>query len=162
MILNCVQKEQRRKKYWCPVLKYNITFGIKSPKCLVSCLFRLILFALGNKALFEIDYAKIKIHAPFNSNSCCTFRGKRRSIQKKMMTLFHTPPPRELDLVPLNQPPAVQAHAEQGYSQCLPQEGLQATSPALRRWDIPGEQRGESRRVTAAALRQKVSSKDGQ
>ncbi|OPJ72731.1 hypothetical protein AV530_005248 [Patagioenas fasciata monilis] len=62
----------------------------------------------------------------------------------------------ELDLVPLNQRPAVQAHAEQWYSQCLPQEGLQATSPALRRWYTPGEQQGDSRRVTAAALRQKA------
>lgn len=96
--------EQRCRKYWCPVLKYNITFGIKSPKCLVSCLFRLILFALGIKALFEIDYAKIKIHAPFNSNSYCMFREKRRSIQKKKMTLFHTPPRTELDLVPLTTP----------------------------------------------------------
>lgn len=79
--------EQRCKKYWCPVIKYNITFGIKSPKCLVSCFCRLILFAWGNKALFETYHAKIKIHAPLNSNSYCMFREKEKSIRKKI-TLF--------------------------------------------------------------------------
>lgn len=65
-------------------MKYNITFGIKSLKRLIGCFCRLMLFAWDNEALFEIYYAKLRIHTPFNSNSYCMFSEEKNQWKKKM------------------------------------------------------------------------------
>lgn len=143
--------EQKCKKYCYPVIKYSITFGIKSPKCLVGCFCRLILFAWSIKALFEIQYAKFKIHTPFNSTACWVKR--KKSVWQKKMTLLRIPPLRELDLLLLihahswEKTLAFQSYAECGGRQSLPEEGLQATSPALRWRGCLGEQWKESSRL---------------
>lgn len=73
---------KRCEKYQYPVVKYSVTCGLKSPKCLGSCFCRFLPFAWGNPALFEIRFAKIQIHTPFNANSFCTLRENKNRKQE--------------------------------------------------------------------------------
>jgi len=84
------------------------------------------------------------------------FREKKKSIGKKKMTLFRTPPPRELELVLL--PGAVQSVGAVGLCPARSEShipGLEKMGSPGRQSEPPRDARGETR----AAPRPKVDSK---
>lgn len=144
-------------------MKYNSTFGIKSLKCLIGYFCRLMLFAWDNEALFEIYYAKMKIHTPFNSNSYCMFSEEKNEYKRRKLPLLgnlacYCWPCRELRKPPgFPDPCRAWSQAVCSGKVCKqhhqPREGGVVQGEQLP-WDTGGE--------TTAALRPKVGGKAGQ